>query len=32
MDGHGSNEVAEYVRDEFPNILKECEGYKERNF
>ena len=32
MDGHGSNEVAEFVRDNFGTYLKESEGYKERDF
>ena len=32
MDGHGSNEVAAFVKDSFEKYLKESDGYKERDF
>ena len=32
MDGHGSNEVAEFVRDTFPVYLKESEAFKSKDY
>lgn len=32
MDGHGSNEVADFVKDKFGSYLKESEGYKEKDY
>jgi len=32
FDGHGSNEVAEFARDNIPKILVGTEEYKNKNY
>jgi protein phosphatase 1G len=32
MDGHGSNEIAEFARDTLPGLIKDCQEYKEKKY